>query len=303
MDTESRITIAVATDNNYSILLAALLKSIEVNHKTPEKIDVYVIDDGISAGNIRKLKSQVTGDIITLHWLKSSEIIPADIRMPLDSSAFPVTAYMRVLAPNALPASVNKMIYLDVDMIVQEDISKLWHIDLRDHIFGAVIDFAEVVSTSWAGIPNYKELGMAPDTKYFNSGMMLINIEKWKAANITRRVMDCVHENLENVRMADQYGLNVVLVNQWLEIDRRWNTYSVLDKKDPYLIHFLDIKPIFKSYNLNEDYKNEFYKYLRLTAWKNYKPVSDYRRLVWKVYTKLKKITLRLGTRLKLSHA
>jgi lipopolysaccharide biosynthesis glycosyltransferase len=290
MDSQTRITLVVASDNNYAILLGALLKSIEVNHKTGEPIDVYIIDDGISSHNRKRLQSQVDPSVMTLHWRKSSEIIPDDIKIPVDRSAFPATAYMRVFAPFIVPPTVQKLIYFDVDMIVEVDISKLWYTDLEDKIIGAVIDFAEVVSCTWSGIPNYKELGFAPDTKYFNSGLLMVNVAKWREMDITNKVMQCVHANLKTVNLPDQYGLNVVLVNDWFELDRRWNTYSILEKKDPFIIHYLDIKPIFKSYNRNKDYQVEFYKYLRLTSWKNHEPVSDYWRIFWKIKNKLKKV-------------
>jgi lipopolysaccharide biosynthesis glycosyltransferase len=168
---------------------------------------------------------------------------------------------------------------------------------LQDKIFGAVIDFAEVFSCEWSGVPNYRELGFAPDTKYFNSGLMVIDLDKWRNEHVTHRVIQCMHENLDHVNLADQYGLNVVLAKDWLELDRRWNNYSIVDRKDPFIIHFLDIKPIYRSYKLSRDYQAEFYKYLRMTSWKNHRPQSDYWRIVRKIYNKSKKILSKIRIR------
>ena len=290
MDSRNRITLVVASDNNYAILLAALLKSIEVNHKTTEALEVYIIDDGISARNKKRLQSQIDQSITNLHWRKSAEAVPKDIKIPIDRSAFPITNYMRVFAPYIIPEGTGKYIYFDVDMIVREDVSRLWNLDLGNKTIGAALDLVEVVSVPWSGIPNYKELGIPADTKYFNSGLMVVDVAKWRERDITYKVMECTHAHLNAVNLADQYGLNVVLLHDWLELDRRWNNYSIWDSKDPYVIHFLDIKPIFKSYNRNKEYQAEFYKYLRLTSWKNHRPVSDYRRIFWKVQNKCKKI-------------
>jgi lipopolysaccharide biosynthesis glycosyltransferase len=290
MNSSSPINIVVASDNNYAILLAALLKSIEVNHHTAEPLAVYIIDDGISPRNVRRLQSQVDPSRTTLHWRKSSEAVPHDIKIPIDRSAFPITNYMRVFAPCILPEDTERFIYFDVDMIVLEDVSKLWHTDLLDKTIGAALDIVEVVSVPWSGIPNYKELGIPPDTKYFNSGLMVVDVRKWRDREITYKVMECTHTYLDAVNLADQYGLNVVLLHDWMELDRRWNNYSIWERKDPYVIHYLDIKPIFKSYNRNKDYQAEFYKYLRLTSWKNHRPVSDYMRVYWKVKNKGKKV-------------
>jgi len=89
----NKISIIVASDNHYAILIAALLKSIDLNHKTPEHIDFYIIDDGIASGTKTKLNSIVSPDRITLKWIKSSNMIPADISIPVDTSSFPMTAY------------------------------------------------------------------------------------------------------------------------------------------------------------------------------------------------------------------
>lgn len=94
-----KITIVVASDNHYAILIAALLKSIEINHKTPEHIDFYIIDDGISHESIRKINSIPDPSKITLNWRKREDIVPKEIVIPADTSAFPITAYMRLFAP------------------------------------------------------------------------------------------------------------------------------------------------------------------------------------------------------------
>jgi len=294
MSAQDKITIVAASDNHYAILVAAMLKSLEVNHKTAEKLDVYVIDDGISPKNKAKIQASVNPDITTLNWKKPLDVIPTDIKLPVDQSAFPLTAYMRLFAPYAVPKEVKKIIYLDVDMIVTADISKLWHTDIGDYLFGAVQDLGEVVSCAWGGIPNYKELGIPAETKYFNSGLLVINPVKWRAMEVPSNVIRCMNENKKHVNYADQYGLNVFLYNKWFELDKRWNCFAAKKMDDYFIIHFLDVKPIFKSYHSVEEYKTEFYKYLRLTPWKNHTPVSDFRRSSRKAYNKLKKMALNL---------
>lgn len=296
MNTKETISIVLASDNHYAILIAALIKSIEVNHKTEEKIDFYIIDDHISNGNKKKIQESIQSEEIAIHWLDASRIVPPTIKFPKDNTSFPATAYFRVFSPYVVPQELERILYLDVDMIVQEDISKLWYTDIGDHIFGAVQDFQKVVSCSWGGIPNYKELGMSPDTKYFNSGLLLIKAKEWRDADITNRVFTCLHANLQYINYADQYGLNVALVNQWFELDPRWNWFATFDASDVYIIHFLDIKPIFKSYKSAPHFKTIFYTYLKMTAWKKHTPISGNHRVVRKIYNKLKKVVLRTLT-------
>ena len=294
MKPTEKISIVLASDNHYAILIAALVKSIDVHHKTGEQLDFYIIDDNISARNKKKILDSVQSEKITMQWLNVRDIIPPTITFPIDNTAFPLTAYFRVFAPYAVPKELDRILYLDVDMIVLEDISKLWYTDIGDAIFGAVQDLQKVVSCSWGGIPNYKALGMSADTKYFNSGLLLIKAKEWREADITNRVFACLHENLQYINYADQYGLNVALVNQWFELDPRWNWFATFEAaEDPYIIHFLDIKPIFKSYKSVPRFKDIFYTYLNQTAWKNHTPISGNYRVVRKIYNKVKKIVLR----------
>ena len=290
MSIQDKITIVVATDNHYAILLGALIKSIEVNHKTPEKIDLYVIDDGISESSKKKLIATANPAVTTLYFFKTANVIPPNVKIPVDKSAFPITTYLRLFAPYIIPKETKKMLYLDVDMLLIEDISKLWHINLGDKLFAAVPDLAKIFASEWGGVPNYKELGFAPDTPYFNAGMLLLDPIKWREGDLSNKIIQTIFDNIASASLPDQYGLNVALANQWVILDQRWNTFAVLEIPDPWLIHYLDIKPIFKSYNCNPAYKDEFYKYLRMTPWKDHQPVPDWVRLSRKAYNKLRKI-------------
>jgi lipopolysaccharide biosynthesis glycosyltransferase len=294
MTKNNNISIIVASDNHYAILIAALLKSIGENHKTGEHIDFYIIDDGISAESKKKLASIPDPAIITLKWFKSKDIIPADITIPIDKSGFPLTAYMRVFAPYVVDQQLDKLIYLDVDTIVQDDISKLWGLPLGDYVIGAVLDPGKTLDCAWGGVPNYRELGLTADTPYFNSGVLLINPKQWRAEGISAQIINALSKYHEHVKMADQYGFNVVFANKWLKLDPKWNWFAHQEDENAHIIHFLDIKPIFKSYNSQEVYKTEFFRYLAMTPWKNFKPISGSKRTLRKITNRVKKALMKV---------
>lgn len=294
MKQQQNISIVVASDNFFAIMIAALLKSIDENHITGEHINFYIIDDGISAKYKKLLNSIANPSRITLKWFKSKQIIPAGIVIPADSSSFPLTVFLRIFAPYIIDQDAERMIYIDVDTIVQDDISTLWNMPLGNYTIGAVQDYSGTIDCKWAGIPNYKQLGLAGDSKYFNSGVLLINPKKWRAEKITDKVIEVLVKYKEFVVMPDQYGLNVVFANNWLELNPKWNWFANKDDEKPSLIHFVEIKPIFTSYKFKDSYKKEFYRYLSMTPWKNFKPISENRRLLRKIYNKIKKKILSL---------
>lgn len=294
MNKENTISIVVASDNFYAVLIAALLKSIDLNHLTEEHIDFHIIDDGISKSFRTQLESIVDPNRISIIWHKSKDIIPENLSIPIDTSAFPITTYLRIFAPNIVGQEVSRLLYLDVDIIVEDDISKLWSMPLGDHTIGAIQDIAKTVDCEWGGLPNYRELGLHPKTKYFNAGVLVIDVERWKKQNISEEIIMALIKYKDNIQLGDQFGLNVVFATKWQELDPKWNWFASQEDTQPSLIHFLDIKPIFKTYNSNKVFQQRFYEYLSMTPWKGMKPISGNSRLFRKVVNKIKKRILRI---------
>jgi lipopolysaccharide biosynthesis glycosyltransferase len=294
MSAQNTIPIVVVTDEHYVILLGVLLKSIEANHKTGEKIHIYAIGDGVGKASQRKLRESVSTDMFEITWSSMENVIPAGVALPLDRTSFPLTTYLRLFIPNVVPPGTKKALFLDVDMLVLEDISKLWNQDMGEYVIAAVQDpRLETVDNEWGGIFNYKDLGMEPKTKYFNAGLLIVNIPEWTKQNLTQRIIDCVNDNIKFANYPDQYGLNVVLANQWRELDTRWNYFASGDEKNPYLIHFVSRKPIYTTYTNNPYYKGLFEKYRLQTQWKNFKPIGELNRYVKKldnIWVKVKKM-------------
>lgn len=283
------INIVCVCDNHYAILLAALIKSIESNHHTPEKLTFFVVEDGVSENNKRKITDWVNPDIITIHWLAMNDCVPKDIKLPMDKTNLPPNIYTRLFIPNFIEESIKKVIFLDVDMIMLEEISKLWTIDLEGKTVAAVQDqFIQVVSR-WGGLANHEQLGIPADTKYFNSGLMVIDIDQWKKEDVTNRVIKSVSDHKEHSLFGDQYGLNVILNEQWKLLNPLWNRFAYSEEERPFLIHFTGRKPIYKSYEFSEKYKDIFYTYLRQTGWKNFKPIGETSRYLKKFNNLLEK--------------
>lgn len=284
------ITLVTVCDNHYLILLAALLKSIQVNHHTEERITVYIVEDGVTQKNKARLEGSLDLALIDIIWIKMEAAIPEGTTLPLDKSTYPLNIYLRLFIPSFVPSNLKRILYLDVDMLALTDISNLWNIDLEGKVLGAVTDPIGTLGNKWGGIANYKELGISGDAKYFNTGMLLIDLDKWKEYNVTEKVLSCVKENKEFANFPDQYGLNIILFENWKELDMLWNCFSSLNIEDPYIIHFNHRKPIYKSYNKNERHRNFFYEYLNMTKWAGTQPIGEFRRYLKKVYNIVEKV-------------
>jgi lipopolysaccharide biosynthesis glycosyltransferase len=282
------ITIVTVCNNNFPVLLAALIKSLELTHVRKEDIHLYIVNDGIDRSNRQKIEHS-TGGKIEIKWIEIADVYPKNISLPLDSSTFPLNVYVRLFIPDFLPSFTKKAIYMDVDMIVKKDISFLWNIDLGDYYIAGVPDLSERLSSEWAGITNFRELGLNGDAKYYNSGLLLMNLAKWRVTDLSVQILNCINENRQFANFPDQYGLNVIFADQWLELDKRWNTYAPSNEAEPFIIHFIGRKPIYSTYENNPHYKQEFLFYLKFTEFADFVELKEYNRLFHKLYYRLNK--------------
>ncbi len=289
----NRICIVLICDDYYAILLAAFLKSIEVNHKKNEIIDVYIVNDEISNHNKKKILDSLILEKMVLHWIRMIDAIPENTNLPIINNGYPINTYLRLLIPYFIPKHVKKIIFMDVDMIMLEDISILWNVEIGNYTIGAASDtIGPITKTIGDGIKNYRELGLDPIQKYFNAGVQIINIDKWLEQDITNKTFDAINNNKKYANLGDQYGLNIALIGNWFELDRLWNCFSVNTDINPKLIHYFHRKPIYKSYPYR--FKSEFFYYLNLTMWKDFKPIGESSRY----YKKIKNLTQKLRFKL-----
>lgn len=273
------VVLVTVSDNHFAVMLAALLKSIDRSYEGGYDITIYIVDDGVFAKNRRKINALALDARINLVWVPIKEAIPKHVMLPLDGSTFPLNVYARVCIPYFLPKTTEKAIYLDADMLVMKDVLELWQIDLKGYSVAAVTDSLETVN-AWAAIRNYAELGIPANAKYFNTGLLILDLKKWREEETPLKIFERVEENIPYAAFPEQYGMNVHFANNWLELDPLWNTYAQLDEPSPYIIHFTGMKPIYKGYNFNATYKQIFFDHLKLTPYSGYKPKEKYFRLI-----------------------
>jgi lipopolysaccharide biosynthesis glycosyltransferase len=138
-----------------------------------------------------------------------------------------------------LPDDIKRAIYLDSDLLITADLTQLWSQSFSNNLCLAVQDCgAPYVDSSQAianyhecapyiyyprPIPNFQELRLEPKSPYFNSGVLVIDLEGWRREDLTGQLIECLTNNAKHVHLWDQYALNVVLAGRWGSLDRRWN--------------------------------------------------------------------------------
>jgi lipopolysaccharide biosynthesis glycosyltransferase len=170
-----------------------------------------------------------------------------------------VANYFRLLAPRVLPAHVMKILYLDSDVIVRGSLLDLWNCEVSGYALAAVEDSFWDPKSQWS----YVEIPKG--ARYFNSGVMLINLDYWRQNNVGERAIAFIRDNPTKVNYYDQDALNAILVNSWISLSPIWNHHI----PNPAIVHFIgEDKPW--RWSTKHAYKMEYYRYRRKTPWRHY---------------------------------
>lgn len=267
--------------------LAVTLYSVLAHLSDPQQgALLFVIDAGISKKRKRRVERVVEQHApggATLQWLHPARDA---LKGLAGNEHLPRSAYYRLLIPDLLPGDIEKAIYLDSDVLVLEDLRRLWNIDVGTRSHLAVHDLGQpYVSSSWEAVPDYREQGLPADAKYFNSGVMLINLRYWRAERVAERVAEYVRgHDPKDLRFLDQAGLNAVLAGEWGELDPRWNQMhgiyeydsweeSPLDRQGydgmlnrPHLIHYTYTPKPWQP-GCRHPRRRLYLRYLRASGW------------------------------------
>ncbi len=278
----SKIQIVAACDDNYVQHLGVMLCSLLENTKQSKDIDINIIDGGILENN-RELIFQFIREKyqVDISYLDIDNMIYD--KFPI-SAHFTHTIYYRISIPSLFDNSVDKVIYLDSDMIIKDDISKLWEINISNYYLAAVeaLSFTE----------RYADLQMPENSLYFCSGVLVINLQQWRKYNITDKVINFIENNQDKLICWDQDSLNSIICNNWLPLSLKWNQQHYFFQKrfyeeyltredfieaikNPSIIHYTSSYKPWNYINYHP-YKQEYYNYLSLTPWRNFNPKFNF---------------------------
>ena len=259
--------IVSSSDNAYAQHLGVMIISLLKNKARTTMISIYILDGGISEQNRIKLLSISKKYSFMMAFIK---IDPHEYKYVKISDYISQASYYRILIPNFIPHEVNKILYLDCDIIVKKDLSDMWNTDISNYYLAAVENQYPT---------DYKSLGLLKSDDYFNAGVMLVNIESWRNMNVTRQCFEFLKKYPEAIRFWDQDVLNAVIKGLWYHLPSTYNfessritfKHSKPNQKTPHIIHFFD-KHHRPWLFITTGNKMEYWRYLWRSPWRFYIP-------------------------------
>lgn len=243
------LELACATDDGYAPHCAAMLRSA-LDHTDAEGVRVHLLHGPLAAGNISRLEGMIRDAGAQFRDVP----VPPAMLAGLPDGKFHIACWYRVLLPELCP-DLQRVLYLDADMIVLDDLRQLWNTDLKGR------PFAAVVNPLYPFNPDRpRALGLGGPRDYLNSGVLLMDLAALRASGAVKQLKSYGESHPENP-YPEQDALSVVFQDRWLSLPPRWNAQTTLfdlpaaalpftesesaeARKSPAVVHFIGpLKP------------------------------------------------------------
>ena len=178
---QNALEVVYASNDGYARHLGVSLCSLLDRNQDMEEIRVHILSMGISRENQARLQRLADRYERKLIFVEI-EALEGRFDHPVDTGGYDISIMLRLFMAEALPKDLDRVLYLDCDTVVAQSLKHLWNVRLGDRIAGAVMEptiYKEVKES----------IGLGPEDGYFNSGVLLVNLKKWREENIQEKLL------------------------------------------------------------------------------------------------------------------
>lgn len=285
----SKLNVLYQFNEKYAPYAGVSITSLLENNRTVEKIQIFILGEGLSTDSVKKLQvlaHKYKADIV---FVDTRDIIEKMKKWGIPPYRGAYSANIRLFLPMILDDSVGRVLYLDADTVVNDSVYDLYQMDLRDKALAMALDSL--------GTRHKVSIGMLKNEPYYNSGVILFDLDNWRKYNCSEKIIEHVQKTQIVYPSPDQDLLNVVCKEQIMQFEPQWNyqpvhvAYTVkqyfmwykdssyyrpeqieLAKDRVKIYHFFRFLGEFPWHkdNLHPD-NNIFNHYLEISPWSDYK--------------------------------
>lgn len=223
---KDNIAVCFASDNNFAPYCAVAIQSLIDSTSMSNNYDIVILDDGISEQNKQQIKALIQqAKNISIRFFNVEHIFNRyDKNIFYTHWHFSRAAYNRLFTPEIF-CNYNKVLYLDADIIILDDIAKLYYTDISNSVFGVMPSIAKFYNNPEQNLPNYCiHLKDLVNNRYdcYNSAVLLLNIPVMIKEQFTKKCLDTL-ELYHAPQNVDQDLLNIAFPSQVLSLlDPLW---------------------------------------------------------------------------------
>jgi len=243
-----RIPIVISLDQNYYRYVKTMFESLFEKRNERVFYEIVVLVRNLNAAAREDLSKYIASKgNASIRFMEVPSVYFEKYHFPI----YPLSeaAYYRLFIPSLLP-EYEKIIYLDIDIIVTGDIAELYDLELGDCYLAAIPD---IRFNADANLRHYAEiiLGLPKTQPYFNSGILVINLRQCRKDKMEKKFLNLL-STLKFIQYHDQCILNAACFEKTLLLDYGWNfqLFNLSYLIDPAslrgdikIVHFLADKP------------------------------------------------------------
>jgi lipopolysaccharide biosynthesis glycosyltransferase len=287
------LNVVYASDNRYAQHVGVSMTSLFENNLDFKNINIYLIDNNISSENKNKLTWICKKYKRTIEFI-NFDYIGKKLKLNINNS-ISISSYSRLFLSTVLDESIEKVIYLDCDSIINGSLIELWKKDLSNYYVAGVCDSVSEDTKI--------KVNMDKDAPYINAGMLLINLKKWREHNIEEKFLEFIDSYKGQVFHHDQGTINGVLNEKIFILHPKYNAMTpFFTMKRREIVEYYGLTEFYSENELTEAIRNPIFvhftpafvnrpwikgckhplsslykKYLDLTPWEGTKPFNDRR--------------------------
>ena len=291
------IHIACCTNEKLAPIFGVVVTSVGIN-VTSDDVTIHLLHNSLRSRTVKRLQKIAAKYKVDLDLKQIDTDILKDFYFDKSKHYGNVMMFARLLLSSVLP-DLDKIIYLDCDIVVLNDLQSLWNFDVSDVAVAMAPDFTLKDKST------LNRLGITTGY-YLNSGVILMNLDYWRKHDVQNRIFSYILEKGDKLIYNDQDALNSILQNEHEELHIKYNfsyyyfhrligvlykekIHEIIEARDnPIIFHYFGpLKPW--SLGAYLPGKELFIKYQKLSGW-NYKIIQKniFRRIVFTLVPSLK---------------
>lgn len=265
------VHVSYAINEAYVDYCRVSMLSLLTNNQQAD-VHFHILTDGLSAEARQKMEQTAEPYGATVSFYKIEDSYIDNLAL----SGFNRNIWLRIFLPELLDENIDRVLYLDTDTIVCGDITELFSVDLTNHSLAACMDFMGFSDKV------FKRLGYPSDYGYICSGVMVFNLNYFRAHNLTEKILDFARKHAGEITFPDQDAINAACHKSMKLLPLKFDmlppffaneTFVKQHEEevkemlaDPRIIHYAGCNPWKKESRHRHFYESEFWKYAEMAG-------------------------------------